>query len=240
MTACNRPSGPRRLAARSAGIACLTVSLAACNSPAQPGPLPDPTVTVAETLVISGRVVVYDSNGAAPRGGVPLRIRKADGGTIQVSTDSDGRYEAAGAPRGLTQIDPAPGSEYRTLCQRAPVPVPGPSFLYDLALLHASWTSKRPPPGMPVYGSAVMGTVAERVNGALVPVPSANVEHMLDPAGQFVFARDTTDTTGFYIFCGAGVDVTEYLRVSKAGYVSRTVAFSAGWEYEVNLQLTRE
>jgi hypothetical protein len=158
-----------------------------------------------------------------------------------VVTDANGRYEIPGVTGTLLFFSTTPGSAYQFLCDYYPLSVTQPwrpEYFSDLPVVRRdSWSADLLTPGMRFMpGHGAYGTVSERVNGMLRPLVGATVtlDGIQDPP-------TTTSATGFYMVCSVlGSDQVRTVTARKDGYRPATNEFFSGWEFRVDLELTRD
>jgi hypothetical protein len=236
-------------ATRLLGAAALAISVAACDSATAPSPQPpqtppqtSPPPTLPPAGTVSGTALDFTSSGSGrPVPNLRLKVRQigptggASGGAelADVVTDANGRYTITGVTQDLW-FQTASGSDYRFLCDFHPVPMRGSISLFsDLPVVRNTWSGTRPPNNW-LIGTTVYGIVSERVGGSLQPVAGATVDWgSPDPPA-------TTSETGFYLICSmVGTDQYRNITASKAGYNPVAREIFAGWDREVNHELTR-
>jgi hypothetical protein len=194
---------------------------------------------------VSGTVVEFMDTGA-PRPVPNLRLKvRIDGpfdGAVggqelpDVVTDANGRYEITDVTAYTLFFSTAPGSNYRFLCDFYPLDVGFASRFSTLAVVHTSWSGETLPRSMWIVGTSVYGTVKERVNGTLRPVPGATVT--LDTGTQDPPA--TTSAAGFYMVCSVvGTDQYRTVSVRKDGYRPMSRQIFGGWDFAVDLEIER-
>jgi hypothetical protein len=165
------------------------------------------------------------TNGTSP--GAPGSGEPAD-----VVTDAEGRYTVIGVTATTLFFQTAPGSDHRFLCDGWPIDLRRPLPITDLPVVHTSWSGSGPPHW--TVGSSVWGTVSEHVDGRRQPVAAAsvNLDGPEPPA--------TTSANGFYMICStSGADFARTVAAWKNGYDVVSREFRSGWDFELNLELTR-
>jgi hypothetical protein len=229
--------------------AAITVSAAACEKESPLTPTPTPTPRPQPLRSVFGTVVEFRASGErVPVANLRLQVRWGEssgavGATprADVVTDAEGRYRLNDISWDPVFFQPAPGSEYRSLCDW--YPISGNQYdvnlLADVPVVHRTWSGDRPPQGMWFWAGGPWGTVSEQIDGRLQPVSGATV--LLD--GGRPDGPATTDPNGFYMICtfGGGLETGQPARTveaSKPGYNSVTRDDSGG--NPVNIQLTRK
>jgi hypothetical protein len=197
---------------------------------------------------VSGVVREYSDNGAnRPVPNLRLKVRQgsSNGGAVggasldDVVTDAEGRYSIPGVS-GILFFQTDPASGYRFLCDAYPLIVRFADarypFVTDLPVVHGSWSGNRPPQPWNI-GTSVWGTVSERGDAGLQPVPGATVQ--LDTGTQDPPA--TTTASGFYMICSVvGTDQMRTITASKESYNLTTREFFGGWDFTLHIELTRK
>lgn len=238
-------------ASRLGTVAALLVSIVSCGR-GESANLTGPDPTRPPPFDGSGNIVGRVVDATAGYRAVPnlrLRVFGADDDSAvravelpDVVTDGNGRYKIARGTNLVLFFATAPGSDHRFLCDRYPLNTTaiwpdGSSPFTDLVVVPSSWSSVTVPPGMILIGTSVYGTVAERVDGTLHPVPGATValeSGLHDPPA-------TTDAAGFFMICSlTGTDQTRTITARKTGYRRTEREFFAGWDHVVDLELARE
>ena len=229
-------------ATRLLGAAWLVIGLSACDGPLTPTPTPSPTPPVGgrtPPLTVSGTVLGLRATGEwvpVPNLRLKVRARREDGAVgstplADTVTDAQGRYTINDNSAFVLLFQTDPESEYRFLCDWMPIVTNSP--MWDLAVVHRTWSGNRKPPGW--FGiEGVWGTVSEQIDGSLQPVAGATVT--LDAGIQDPPA--TTSPNGFYMICSVvGAGQLRTIAAFKTGYdpVTREVLDPG----EVHFQLTR-
>jgi hypothetical protein len=107
--------------------------------------------------------------------------------------------------------------------------------LIRLPVVSAAWNGNELPRGG-WWGTSVYGTVSEQVDGSVRPLAGATVT--LDAGSQDPPA--TTSATGFYMVCSVvGTDQYRTITARKAGYRDTVRQIFGGWDFRVDLELTR-
>jgi hypothetical protein len=243
----------------------LMVGLSACGgNTTQPAPTPIPQTLSSSTpasttpaqspagqpLTATGTVIDF-TNARRPVPNLRLKVTRgsrvdgAVGGTPlpDVLTDENGRYVIDGLPRGIYFFHAAPEAGHKFLCPFYPLFVGGPIIpppgagLYDLPVVHATWSGNTVPPGMWLPGTSMYGTVSEHVGERIQPVAAATVA--LD--GGVQDPPSTTNDAGFYMICSVvGTDQSRTIAAQKGGYRAMTRQVFGGWDFLVDFELVRD
>jgi hypothetical protein len=165
--------------------------------------------------------------------------------TLNVVTDSAGRYDVAGLRREYLLVSVKPQDAYFSPCSiRMWLWGDGPQNVHVVP--RESLLANGLPQSMPlgslypgVFVFVMSGTITERTAAGAQPVREALVEHLYgdghsgDPTG---FILTTAD--GRYTLCGYWDDYGQSLRVSKKGYL--TAIQSIGPRWDIDFELVRE
>ena len=227
-------------------VACGSNGDQTSTAPTPPTTQTPPPAPPSEGL-LTGTAIEFTSAGET-RAVANLRLRVRAGSSFDgavggvelpdVVTDSNGHYQIDGGTNFILFLSTPPGSSHRFLCDEYPLLTNRERGVRknDLPLVSISWTGNRLPPGMWSPGTSVYGTVSEHADGGLRPVAGATVT--LDAGNQDPPA--TTTATGFYMVCSVvGTDQFRTVSARKAGYTDTVKEIFGGWDFKVDLELSR-
>jgi hypothetical protein len=209
-------------------------------TPPMPTPVAPATPTATRTFTVSGTVFEHTVTGRRPLPGLRLSLQLYSNGSMETTSDADGRYSVSGVPAGFLWITPASNTGYLAPCPSGTDDLAANTFMDAHVVSVALLSGPGMPASVPSGAIWTSGLVFERTTAGVRPVAGAMVE-MGEPN-----YRTTTmsDVSGSYLLCtavpGTGTDVKIFVRASKDGYASGSSSAVLGSDYTgTSIELVR-
>lgn len=219
-------------------------------------PIPPAATRGVDISTIFGFAYEHTAAGIYPLANFPLRVRgyRSEPSTytpvtLNVVTDSTGRYEVPRMMREFAMVTIQPQDAYLSPCSARlwlwsdrPINV---HVVSKQSFFESGIPSSMPPLSKRVGDEqgdgyeAVSGAVTERTPDGVRPVSGALVQHFYgnDEFGDLT-GYTVTNADGYYTLCGYDDDYGKVVRVTKKGY--RPAVQSLGWPKEIDFELVRE
>lgn len=238
-------------------VILLGIGLASCDrTPLPTTPTPAPLTPSQSEVTLTGLVVDHTLAGATSGANVRLLVQAwrdtgeysmsgvPAGSFMEVTSDATGRYSLSGVPAGSISIAAAVGSGYYAPCP-AGFDIVRSDRGFDVHVASAALLSTAGTPATMLPSGAiwVSGVVFERTPQGRQPIAGATVNFAGDGSDPRTGSTTLTDAAGRYLVCppipGTGTDQTVPLRVSREGYRSSSLFPFLGWDYDVDVELSR-
>jgi hypothetical protein len=226
-------------------------AIGACsNEPvSQPPTGPTTTFKIPEPpFRISGQVLAHSPGGIGPAAGVHLRVEGRvppdPAVTVDVVTDSNGRYEAAGFPAKAYVKVHATDDQYRMPCPPGVIGALQDNQILNLNVVPtAVLTTSGLPKSVPTNWPGVTGMVVESGTDGNHAAAAAAVDLFYARIDAANFVSSTlTDATGHYAMCvppPGGNDQLFWVRATKPGFMTADESVVITIDVAVDLTLQR-
>jgi hypothetical protein len=196
----------------------------------------------ARTFSVSGTVFEHTVTNTRPLAGLHFTVGFPNRVQVDVVSDANGRYEAAGFPDGISiLLSVFPDQDYRAPCP-VPIALLKSNTLLDLHVVsQATLITAGLPASLPTPSNLphVLGTVFEIASGPLRPAGGADVSLL----GWDGYSSSSTlsGPDGRYLVCLPwDNEIPPTLRATKQGYqanVESVVLLS--WDQQLDFELRR-
>jgi hypothetical protein len=233
-------------------LLCFLVLPSACGDTYTFPTLPSaPSTRISQGFMLSGFAYEHTADGLQPVGGLPLRVDgfrdRQTPETMEVVTDSAGRYEVAGLAGEFVLVGARAQDAYLSPCSvRVWQGDDKPKNVHIVPRTHllAVGTPTSMPPFSRLEGYSIVdvvsGFVTERVPGGVRPVPEASVEHLYgDGQSGSPTGFTLTRADGSYVLCGYMDDFGQAVRVRKDGYRTGVQSIGPSWR-RIDVELVRD